>query len=74
MTRTELQAAALASVCPCWATSLEQQLDETDDDTLKQVIEDPQYLHRQEQFNNPISEAEYLAELGDCPEQSRGAA
>lgn len=69
MTRPELEHAALVAVCPCWATSLEQQLEETDDDTLKQVIEDPQYLHRQEQFHNPISEADYLMELGACPSQ-----
>ena len=67
MTRKELEQAALKSVCACWHYDLHNRMDETDDDSLKKVIEDPQYFHKHNQLYNPVSQEEYEEELRDCP-------
>jgi hypothetical protein len=68
MNREELEQSALDNVCACWAYDLRSQLEETDDNTLHNIIADSQWLHRQNQLENPVSLEEYQAELEACPD------
>ncbi|MDE2106078.1 MAG: hypothetical protein KGL39_53135 [Patescibacteria group bacterium] len=68
MTRKQLEKAALKNVCACWYYDLYNQMDETDDLTLERIIDDSQYLHKQNQKDDPVPQAEYEEEMRGCPD------
>jgi hypothetical protein len=64
--REQLEEQARQSVCPCWYYDLCDQMDETEDDTLREIIADPQYGHKHAQQSDPVSSEEYEQELANC--------
>jgi hypothetical protein len=67
MTRKQLERAAVENVCSCWAWGLINDMEYINDETLQEIIKDSQYLHKQEQRENPIPTNEYEEELRQCP-------
>lgn len=66
--RQLLERNALDNVCACWFFDLRDEIGEADDETLRAVAEDSQYLHKQNQKHNPVSDAEFQVELMSCPD------
>jgi redox-regulated HSP33 family molecular chaperone len=66
MTRETLEQEALKAVCSCWVYDLQNELETVPDEELRNIIKDPQFLHKQNQIHNPVSEEEYQEELKEC--------
>lgn len=64
--RETLEAEAKRSVCACHVYTLANDIDQADDGTLQNIIDDPKYIHKHMQENDPVSAEEYAEELADC--------
>lgn len=73
MTREELEANALKSVCACWFYELRNDIEFSDGALLQAVVADGMTCHYEVQKHDPVDEDEYQEELRACPSFTESA-